>query len=258
VASEAQASVEPLHPVERIEELADRIGRPTVVEVERDPSEQVVTGNQQPVFALEQANVRGRVARRLVHRPGAQAGVDLDAGQQVAVWFDHLRDPRRQVLDLLLVASQCSFRPPIRDRAGCEMWMHPNHAHATKSASDPQAALARRLEVGRQSGVPIGPNGRSGRGCRREASPDRAPDRPGPATARAASSCPVRGSPCRPGRCRRRPLSPRRCHAAHRARAVAAAAATGPGGRAPLVPGPADHSCNGTIFCALRWPPPPR
>ena len=43
---------------------------------------------------------------------------------------------------------------PIRDRAGCEMWMHPNHAHATKSASDPQAALARRLEVGRQSGVP--------------------------------------------------------------------------------------------------------
>jgi glyoxylase-like metal-dependent hydrolase (beta-lactamase superfamily II) len=43
---------------------------------------------------------------------------------------------------------------PIRDRAGCEMWMHPNHAHATRSAADPQAAMARRLEVGRQSGVP--------------------------------------------------------------------------------------------------------
>ena len=43
---------------------------------------------------------------------------------------------------------------PIMERAGCELWMHPNHAHATTSAGDPQAALARRLEVGRQSGVP--------------------------------------------------------------------------------------------------------
>jgi glyoxylase-like metal-dependent hydrolase (beta-lactamase superfamily II) len=32
--------------------------------------------------------------------------------------------------------------------------LHPNHRHATQSAEDPQAALARRLEVGRQSGVP--------------------------------------------------------------------------------------------------------
>jgi glyoxylase-like metal-dependent hydrolase (beta-lactamase superfamily II) len=43
---------------------------------------------------------------------------------------------------------------PIRQRAGCELWMHPNSAHATRSASDPEAALSRRLEVGRQSGVP--------------------------------------------------------------------------------------------------------
>ncbi len=43
---------------------------------------------------------------------------------------------------------------PICERADCELWMHPNHAHATRSASDPAAALARRLEVGRQSGVP--------------------------------------------------------------------------------------------------------
>jgi glyoxylase-like metal-dependent hydrolase (beta-lactamase superfamily II) len=43
---------------------------------------------------------------------------------------------------------------PIRDRAGCELWMHPNHAHATQSASDPEATLTRRLEVGRQSGIP--------------------------------------------------------------------------------------------------------
>jgi glyoxylase-like metal-dependent hydrolase (beta-lactamase superfamily II) len=43
---------------------------------------------------------------------------------------------------------------PIRDRAGCEFWMHPNHEHAMRAAGDPQAARARRLEIGRQSGVP--------------------------------------------------------------------------------------------------------
>jgi glyoxylase-like metal-dependent hydrolase (beta-lactamase superfamily II) len=43
---------------------------------------------------------------------------------------------------------------PIVERAGCELWMHPNHEHATRGANDPGAALARRLEVGRQSGVP--------------------------------------------------------------------------------------------------------
>jgi glyoxylase-like metal-dependent hydrolase (beta-lactamase superfamily II) len=43
---------------------------------------------------------------------------------------------------------------PICRRAQCELWLHPNHAHATQSASDPQTALAHRIEVGRQSGVP--------------------------------------------------------------------------------------------------------
>jgi glyoxylase-like metal-dependent hydrolase (beta-lactamase superfamily II) len=43
---------------------------------------------------------------------------------------------------------------PICHRAGCELWLHPQHAHATESAADPQSTLARRIEVGRQSGVP--------------------------------------------------------------------------------------------------------
>jgi glyoxylase-like metal-dependent hydrolase (beta-lactamase superfamily II) len=43
---------------------------------------------------------------------------------------------------------------PIVDRAGCELWMHPNHQHATRSLEDPAQALQRRLEVGRTSGVP--------------------------------------------------------------------------------------------------------
>ena len=42
----------------------------------------------------------------------------------------------------------------IRDRAGCEFWMHPNHRHGFVTATDPELALARRLEIGRQSGMP--------------------------------------------------------------------------------------------------------
>ncbi len=45
----------------------------------------------------------------------------------------------------------------IKARAGCEVWMHPNHEHATLSAQDPEAAFARRIEIARQSGVPEEP-----------------------------------------------------------------------------------------------------
>lgn len=43
---------------------------------------------------------------------------------------------------------------PIRERAGCEFWMHPDHAHAGRGGADRERAFARRLEVARQSGVP--------------------------------------------------------------------------------------------------------
>ena len=43
---------------------------------------------------------------------------------------------------------------PIVERAGCELWMHPNHSHMTVAARDPEAWLEARLEVARQSGVP--------------------------------------------------------------------------------------------------------
>jgi glyoxylase-like metal-dependent hydrolase (beta-lactamase superfamily II) len=45
----------------------------------------------------------------------------------------------------------------IVERAGCELWMHPNHAHMTRMAEDPDAFLARRVEIARQSGVPEEP-----------------------------------------------------------------------------------------------------
>lgn len=41
----------------------------------------------------------------------------------------------------------------IVQRTGCELWMHPNHAHMTAAAQDPAAWLERRIEVARQSGV---------------------------------------------------------------------------------------------------------
>src|SRR3954452_8045998 len=42
----------------------------------------------------------------------------------------------------------------IVDAAGCELWMHPNHAHMTANLDDPDRIVERRIEVGRQSGVP--------------------------------------------------------------------------------------------------------
>lgn len=45
----------------------------------------------------------------------------------------------------------------VVDATGCELWMHPNHEHMTRSASDPEEGLRRRLEVARQSGVPAAP-----------------------------------------------------------------------------------------------------
>jgi glyoxylase-like metal-dependent hydrolase (beta-lactamase superfamily II) len=45
----------------------------------------------------------------------------------------------------------------VLERAGCELWMHPDHAHMTAAAADPEAWLARRIEVARSSGVPEEP-----------------------------------------------------------------------------------------------------
>jgi glyoxylase-like metal-dependent hydrolase (beta-lactamase superfamily II) len=42
-------------------------------------------------------------------------------------------------------------------RAGCELWMHPKYEHMSAYVEDPDAALERRIEVARQSGVPEEP-----------------------------------------------------------------------------------------------------
>src|SRR5829696_5671440 len=43
---------------------------------------------------------------------------------------------------------------PIVAAAGCELWMHPAWEHVRLLGDDPAAALERRLEVARESGVP--------------------------------------------------------------------------------------------------------
>jgi glyoxylase-like metal-dependent hydrolase (beta-lactamase superfamily II) len=46
---------------------------------------------------------------------------------------------------------------PIVEATGCELWMHPRHEHMTRAATDPERSLERRIEVARQSGVPLEP-----------------------------------------------------------------------------------------------------
>jgi glyoxylase-like metal-dependent hydrolase (beta-lactamase superfamily II) len=84
-----------------------------------------------------------------MHEPGSLQQLER-ALEQVNLRLEHVR--------LLACthahADHWGQAGPIRRRAGCEFWLHPNHAHAMETAADPELALARRLEVGRQSGVP--------------------------------------------------------------------------------------------------------
>ena len=84
-----------------------------------------------------------------MHEPGSLAQLER-ALDQVNLRLEHVR---------LLACTHAHIdhwgqAAPIRDRAGCELWMHPNHAHGTRAVEDPPAALARRTEIARQSGVP--------------------------------------------------------------------------------------------------------
>jgi glyoxylase-like metal-dependent hydrolase (beta-lactamase superfamily II) len=91
----------------------------------------------------------------------------VDTGYHEAGSLAHLERALAQVglrLDLvrLLVCTHAHSdhygqAGPIIDRAGCELWMHGNYGHAVAMADDPDATLARRLEVARQSGVPEEP-----------------------------------------------------------------------------------------------------
>lgn len=83
-----------------------------------------------------------------MHEPGSLAQLER-AMDQVNLRLEHVR---------LLVCTHAHTdhwgeAGTVIDRAGCELWLHPAHAHGLSSVRDPEAALHRRLEIGRQSGV---------------------------------------------------------------------------------------------------------
>jgi glyoxylase-like metal-dependent hydrolase (beta-lactamase superfamily II) len=87
-----------------------------------------------------------------MHEPGSMAHLER-ALDQAGLRVEHVR---------LLVCTHahvdhCGQAPPIAERTGCELWMHPNHGHYTEAADDPEQALGRRVEIARQSGVPEAP-----------------------------------------------------------------------------------------------------
>jgi glyoxylase-like metal-dependent hydrolase (beta-lactamase superfamily II) len=77
--------------------------------------------------------------------------------------------------------DHCGQAGTIVERAGCELWMHPNRTHLRRMMKDPQAVVTRQLEIARQSGVPEEPLRRyaSERGARAAGVfPVPEPDRP--------------------------------------------------------------------------------
>jgi glyoxylase-like metal-dependent hydrolase (beta-lactamase superfamily II) len=83
-----------------------------------------------------------------MHEPGSLAHLER-ALDQVNLRLEHVR---------LLACTHAHSdhygqAAAIVERTGCELWMHPDHRHMTQAAQDPESALARRLEVARQSGV---------------------------------------------------------------------------------------------------------
>ncbi len=84
-----------------------------------------------------------------MHEAGSMAQLER-AMEQVNLRVEHVR----LVVITHAHADHWGQAAPICRRAGCEMWMHPRHEHATAPAQDRSLALARRLEIGRQSGIP--------------------------------------------------------------------------------------------------------
>ena len=87
-----------------------------------------------------------------IHEPGAERQLER-ALDLAGLRLEHVR---------LLACTHAhsdhyGLAGPIVEGAGCELWMHPNHAHMTKAAADPDRMLERRLEIARQSGVPAEP-----------------------------------------------------------------------------------------------------
>jgi glyoxylase-like metal-dependent hydrolase (beta-lactamase superfamily II) len=87
-----------------------------------------------------------------MHEPGSMANLER-ALDMVGLKVEHVR---------LLVCTHAHSdhygqAATIVARAGCELWMHPDHRHMTAAVDDPDAAFERRMEVARSAGVPAEP-----------------------------------------------------------------------------------------------------
>jgi glyoxylase-like metal-dependent hydrolase (beta-lactamase superfamily II) len=84
--------------------------------------------------------------------PGSMGHLER-ALEQVGLRLEHVR---------LLVCTHahvdhCGQAAAAQARTGCPLWIHPGHEHLTALSDDPDATLARRVEIARQSGVPEAP-----------------------------------------------------------------------------------------------------
>ena len=85
-----------------------------------------------------------------MHEPGSMAQLER-ALDQAGLRLDHIK----LVVCTHAHSDHSGLTGPIIDTTGAELWVHPNHAHMTRAAQDPERAFERRIEVARQSGVPI-------------------------------------------------------------------------------------------------------
>jgi glyoxylase-like metal-dependent hydrolase (beta-lactamase superfamily II) len=81
--------------------------------------------------------------------PGALGQLEL-ALKEAGLRLEHIR----LVVCTHAHSDHYGLAGSIVDAAGCELWMHPNHAHMTAHLDDPERMVERRIEVARQSGVP--------------------------------------------------------------------------------------------------------
>ena len=225
VAGEHELDLEPVDHVEAREELAGGIGRVAEVVVERDAPEQMVSGQQQPALGLVKADVRGCVARRLVHLPGAQVRLHLHARQELDRGQDHAGDPVPLAAARLRVRRQraVGHARPARQldaalEGGCRVGRRRRHVPVVRV--HPQLA-PRPLYDRRRLAVVVRVGVRADQEAHLlEREPGLVESQLEP---RAGS--PARAARCRPAPRRRRRRSRRRCRAAPRARAAAAAGA---------------------------------
>ena len=115
-------------------------------------------------IVLVDSGLHGAGSMAHLERALDQAGLRVDLVRLIVITHAHI--------------DHCGDAPLVAERAGCEVWMHPNHAHHTAAAEDPEAAFVRRAEIARQSG------------CRRR--------RCGAGSSAAAARGPARPASCAP------------------------------------------------------------